>query len=215
MKASDRIHQAIEAQISDGVLMPGDPVDEESLMTQFGVSRTPVREALLRLQTEGLVTPVSRGGHVVAKMDFAQIISVWELLADLEALCARYACLRMTDDERALLARVHQENAAIVTSGDDQAWGQANRRFHEVLYAGARNSYLRPEILRMRLRTAAYRSHAFAAVGHVPNAHEAHGRIVEAIQAKDAHQAAVAANDHLNPAKAIDVLRSLPRDRLA
>ena len=215
MKASDRIHQAIELQIGDGMLLPGDPVDEESLMTQFGVSRTPVREALLRLHTEGLVASVPRGGFVVAKMDFAQLVSVWELLADLEALCARYACQRMTDAERESLARVHRENDAVVARGDDADWGQANRRFHEVLYAGARNSYLRQEILRMRLRTAAYRSHAFAAVGYVPNAHAAHGRIVDAILARNPPAAEAAANDHLNPAKAMDVLRSLPRDSLA
>ncbi|RYG55915.1 MAG: GntR family transcriptional regulator, partial [Alphaproteobacteria bacterium] len=94
MKSSDRIHAVIESQIGQCVLLPGDPIDEESLMTQFDVSRTPVREALVRLKAEGLVSSIARGGAIVSKMDMVQLMSVWELLSDLEGLCARYACLR-------------------------------------------------------------------------------------------------------------------------
>src|SRR3546814_18080718 len=99
MKARDRIHLSIETQISSGQLLPGDPISEDALITQFGVSRTPVREAMLQMQAEGMLTSLPRGGVVVAKMNVAQLFSMWELLAALEGMCARSACERMSKAE--------------------------------------------------------------------------------------------------------------------
>lgn len=215
MKASERIHDNIEAQIGEGALLPGDPVDEERLMAQFGVSRTPVREALLQLKAEGLVTSLPRGGTVVAKMDVPQLFAMWELLAELEGLCARYACERMTNKEREALASVHRAAEDIVERDDEVGWQQSNMEFHEILYAGARNPYLRQEILRMRTRTQAYRKHAFGAVGRLRTSHHHHGLIVEAILAKNSAAAARAALDHLSPGEGApgvtDLIMNLPK----
>ena len=218
MKASERIRRVIETQIAEGELLPGDPIDEESLMARFGVSRTPVREAILQLKAENLVDSIPRGGAVVAKMDFVQLLSVWELLADLEGLCARYACERMTQAERKTLADVHRAARDTAEEEDELAWRQANRDFHEALYAGARNPYLRQEILRMRIRTSAYRSHAFGVVGRVRNAYHYHDRITQAILANDPDAAAQAAQAHLNPSEGVpalfDLIRSMPKELL-
>lgn len=216
MKSSDRIYSVIESQIGQRELLPGDPIDEERLMTQFGVSRTPVREALLRLKAEGLVTGISRGGAIVSKMDVTQLISVWELLSDLEGLCAGYACDRMTQQEREALMEAHRAGDVAAESNDDLLWQQANSSFHEVLYTGSRNSYLRQEILRMRIRTSAYRSHSFGIVGDARDAHQAHGRIAEAILAKDSVAAARLAKAHLSPDSVglINLIQSLPKELL-
>lgn len=216
MKSSDRIYSAVESQISQRELLPGDPIDEESLMSQFGVSRTPVREALVRLKAEGLVTAISRGGAIVSKMDVQQLVSVWELLSDLEGLCAGYACERMTPQERAALMEAHRAGDAAADANDDLGWQQANMAFHEVLYAGSRNSYLRQEILRMRIRTNAYRSHSFGAVGDARHAHRDHGEIANAIVAKDAETATRLMRAHLRPEGSIlmHLLQTLPKDML-
>ncbi len=216
MKSSDRIYSVIESQIGQRELLPGDPIDEERLMTQFGVSRTPVREALLRLKAEGLVTGISRGGAIVSKMDVNQLISVWELLSDLEGLCAGYACDRMTQPEREALMATHRAGDVAAESNDDLAWQQANSSFHEMLYAGSRNSYLRQMILRMRIRTSAYRSHSFGIVGDARDAHRTHGQIAEAILARDSAAAARLAKDHLSPESVglINLIQSLPKELL-
>lgn len=218
MKASERIHQSIESQIRDGGLLPGDPVDEERLMAHFGVSRTPVREALLQLKAEGLVATLPRGGMVIAKMDVPQLLAMWELLAELERVCARFACERMTKAERQRLEELHRAAEPVVAVEDDTGWQQANMAFHEQLYAGARNPYLRQEILRMRMRTQAYRKHAFGAVGNIRLPHHHHGRIVEAILANDADAAAAAAFSHMNPGEGapgvIDLIMKLPKELL-
>jgi DNA-binding GntR family transcriptional regulator len=218
VKASERIHHSIESQIGDGALLPGDPIDEERLMLQFGVSRTPVREAILRLTAEGLVTRLPRGGTVVAKMDVSQLFAMWELLAELEGLCARYACERMHGNERELLLETHRRAQAIVDRDDEIGWQQANTEFHEILYAGARNPYLRQEILRMRTRTQAYRKHAFGAVGRLRTSYHHHGLIVDAILARNSAAAAKAGLGHLSPGEGApgvtDLIMNLPKELL-
>lgn len=217
MKASERIHGSIESQIRDGALLPGDPIDEERLMAHFGVSRTPVREAMLQLKAEGLLTSLPRGGMVVSKLDVPELFAMWELLAELEALAARYACERMSKTERQALADAHRESEAVVEREDEAGWERANKAFHEILYAGARNPYLRQEILRMRTRTQAYRKHAFSAVVRLRVSFDGHAGIVAAILANDREAAGRAAFAHLNPGGApwiTDLLMKLPRELL-
>lgn len=216
MKASERIYQSIEEQIRVGALLPGDPVDETKLMSEFGVSRTPVREAMLQLKSQGLLNFPPRGGAVVSKMDVQQLFAMWELLAELESLCARYACERMSDEQRAELARIHEAAQEIVERDDHAGWQDANYAFHELLYEGARNPYLRQEILRMRTRTQAYRRHAFGAVGHLRISHANHGHILRAILARDCEAAARAGFEHMSPEEGPikDLIVNLPKELL-
>ena len=138
MKAAERIRLSIEESIRDGSLLPGDAVDEQQLMQTYEVSRTPVREALLQLQAQGLLNSLPRGGMVVAKMDVAQLLAMWELLAELEGIGARLACERMTPAEREELAAIHERAGAVARREDAEAWQDHNRRFHDALYQGAR-----------------------------------------------------------------------------
>lgn len=215
MKISDRIRLTIEQRIQEGSLLPGDPIDENRLMAEYGASRTPLREALLQLQAQGLLESLPRGGMVVAKMDVQQLLAMWELLAELESLCARYACERMSEDEKRLLAQLHDEARAIVDANDAEGWQQANLDFHEVLYKGSRNPYLRQEILRMRARTGAYRRHAFGPVGRLQASYQQHSRILESILANDAQGAVSAMFLHMSPGHGTrgvtDLIANLPK----
>lgn len=218
MKVSDRIRQSIEQQIREAALLPGDPVDESKLAATHAVSRTPVREALLQLQAQGLLTSLPRGGMVVAKMDVQQLLSMWELLAELESLCARYACERMTPEERESLKALHESTRPIVEANDELGWQQANMAFHELLYKGSRNPYLRQDILRMRTQTGAYRRHAFGAVGRIPASYAMHGDVLNAILNHDARQASSAMFLHMSPGHGTrgvtDMIVNMPRDLL-
>ena len=219
MKASERIYQIVETEIRNGNLLPGDPIDEERLMLQFDVSRTPVREALLQLKAQGLVVQLPRGGVVVAKLTLEQLYAMWELMAEMEGLCARYACERMTRGEVAELAEAHRKAAEVVARDDAIGWQEVNLAFHEVLYRGARNLYLRQEILRMRTRTQAYRNHAFGAYGRLQVSHDSHQLILDAITARDPDNAALQAREHLNPSASspgfANLLRNLPHDLIS
>ncbi len=213
MKARERIHLSIETQISSGQLLPGDPISEDALITQFGVSRTPVREAMLQMQAEGLLTSLPRGGMVVARMNVGQLFSMWELLAEMEGLCARYACERMTKEERVHFEEVHLASQEAVRLDDETGWQRVNMAFHECLYEGARNPYLRQEILRMRIRTQAYRKHAFGALGRLSISYRSHALIVKAILAENSAAAARAAFKHMSP-DVKDLLMNVPQELL-
>ncbi len=218
-KASDRIRQDVEAAIRDGSLLPGDPVDEFALASQHGVSRTPVREALMLLKAQGLLSSLPRGGMIVAKMDLQQLLNLWELLAEMEAIAVRLACERMTNEELQSLCEVHERSEAFAAEEDIIGWQESNAQFHEIIYKAARNPYLRQEALRLRAQIGAYRRHAFGAIGRTQASYEQHGDIVAAMMTRDAPGASAAMLRHLQPAHDAASLNNLilniPREMLA
>ncbi len=200
-KASDKIRAEIERLVQTGTLLPGDAIDEAGLASQHGVSRTPIREAMIQLQAQGLLTSMPRGGMLVAKMDLQQLLSLWELLAELEAVAARLACQRMTPDELLAIAKANEQGRAAVELDDRAAWQACNLAFHELIYRATRNPYLRQDVLRIRARTGFYRQHAFGALGKIKTSFEQHQRLVEAFQAGDADAASAAMVAHMRPAR--------------
>jgi len=215
IKSSDRIRTAIENDIRSGKLLPGELIDETAVAHQFKVSRTPVREALLQLEAQGLLISRPRQGYVVAKMNVQQLLALWELLAELEGICVRLACERMTDEERQELAEVHNKAQSIVEENDIESWRDANHDFHDVLYRGCRNPFLREELLRLRTMTGGYLQHAFSALGRLQTSYEQHERVLEAILKKDAQLAYNEMLQHISleqgSGKLSDFLINLPK----
>jgi DNA-binding GntR family transcriptional regulator len=218
MKTAERIRMEIESAIRAGGLVPGDAIDENELMQRYEVSRTPVREALLQLQAQELLQSLPRGGMVVARMNLTELLSMWELMAELEGVCARLACERMTAGDLEELGSVHLAAEASVEANDVDAWQGHNRAFHEVLYKACGNAYLREEILRMRARTGAYRRHAFAAIGLIRKSWDQHGRILEQLRSRDSEQAWKLMVAHLSPGQGMPgvnaLIASLPKQLL-
>src|ERR1700749_2269328 len=108
-RLSERLRESIEEEIATGKLLPGSHLDEAELATRFGVSRTPIREALSLLLGEGLVENRPRRGTVVAQITPHRLIEMFEVMAELEAMCARLAARRMSDDDLAALQVAHDE----------------------------------------------------------------------------------------------------------
>lgn len=219
MKVSDQIRQRIEEAIASGELLPGDAIDDAALAKMYGVSRTPVREALLQLQAQGILISTPRGGSMVAKMNLQQLLSLWELLAELEGIAVRLACERMTNDEIQALVKCHRQSKKVADKDDIDGWQNVNLAFHELIYAGARNPFLRQEVLRIRFRTGIYRRHAFGALGRIKSSYEQHEKIVSALEKRNGQAASTCMTDHMRPgrdAKSLnDFIMSLPRELLA
>src|SRR5688572_24403654 len=95
LSASESVRQQLEHDISNGALLPGDALDEEALAQRFGVSRTPVREALLQLSVRGLVSIAPRTGIYVSRLSIPELANLLELLAELEGACAKLATRRI------------------------------------------------------------------------------------------------------------------------
>ena len=132
MKVSDQIRLRIESAIASGELLPGDAIDDVALAHHYKVSRTPVREALLQLQAQGILSSTPRGGSVVAKMNLQQLLSLWELLAELEGIAVRLACERMTNDDTKVLMKLHRSSKKIAQGSIDvmhlAPWAASNLR---------------------------------------------------------------------------------------
>lgn len=219
MKISDQIRLRIESAIATGELEPGDAIDDAALASQHKVSRTPVREALLQLQAQGILSSTPRGGYIVAKMNLQQLLSLWELLAELEGVAVRLACERMTNEEIKALVKQHRSSQKLAKADDMEGWQEANLKFHEIIYEGARNPFLRQEVMRIRSRTGAYRRHAFGALGRITASYAQHEKILDALDKRDATAAVAFMTDHMRPGRDSktlnDFIISLPRELLA
>ncbi len=155
--ATPRLREALEEDIVAGRLKPGQRLDEVGLAERFGVSRTPIREALIQLAASGMVEIRPRRGAYVALLGPRQLIESFELMSELEAACGRLAARRMTPEDRAALEAAHADCAEAVSSGDIETYYIENARFHAAIYAATANRTLAAETLRHQRLLQPYR----------------------------------------------------------
>jgi DNA-binding GntR family transcriptional regulator len=196
VKMSDRLREQIEELIATGQLAPGSALDEVALAERFGVSRTPVREALIQLAAEGLVQSRPRRGAVVSSVGPARLLEMFEVMAELEALCARQAARRMTASEQETLVAAHRGCEA--ARGDPDAYFYANERFHALIYAGSHNGFLAEEAAALQRRLRPYRRLQLRVRNRMARSFTEHEAVVDALLAGDADRAADAMRGHVN-----------------
>ncbi|MCX7283393.1 MAG: GntR family transcriptional regulator [Novosphingobium sp.] len=194
---SDRIRLALSDEITTGALAPGAQLDEQQLGDRFGASRTPVREALRQLATTGLVEMRPRRGAVVASMPAERVFEMFELSAEIEALCVRLAAWRMTPVERSTLRRIHDESEAVVARGDIDEYDRLNWRFHDAIYVGTHNSFMVKQAQSLRERMAAFRRAQLRQGGRPERSRHEHGELVEAVMQGDGDHAAKLMRAHM------------------
>lgn len=197
MLLSDRIRLALADDITTGALAPGTQLDEQQLGDRFGASRTPVREALRQLAAEGLVEMRPRRGAVVAVLTTERVFEMFELSAEIEALCVRLAAWRMTPVERSALRRIHEESAYAVMRGDVDEYDRLNWRFHDAIYEGTHNAYIVEQAKALRERMAAFRRAQLRQGGRPERSRHEHGELVEAVMRGDGEQAAKLMRAHM------------------
>ena len=195
---ADRLAQAIAEAVLSGEFEPGFRLDEGMLAERFGVSRTPVREALRLLASTGLINVKPRRGASVADATSAQLETLFGAMAEIEATCARLAAMGMTPIERRRLLGIHDAMAAIVLNEDLDAYAAANVGFHTQIYVGAHNSVLSDFAAGLRRRLAPFRRAQFRTEGRTSRSHAEHGAIVKAILACDASAAHAAMFHHMS-----------------
>jgi DNA-binding GntR family transcriptional regulator len=189
----DVIARKIEDEILTGTLLPGDRLDERALALRFGVSRTPVREAIARLASLGLIEVKPRSGSFVAEVRLEELFQIFEVMAQLEGLCARYCAERMDTTEHDELRRLVDACSA-QNSPDDYAI--TNAALHSIIYRSAKNEYLETLARQSRQRVASYRNYTFRLPGRIKRSTEEHIAIAEAICAGDAMRAQLLMTQH-------------------
>ena len=178
---TEELRLRLSDDIVRGQLAPGAALDETELARRFSVSRTPVREAIRMLAASGLVEVRAHRAAVVARPTHEHLIGMFEVMAELESLCAGYAADRMRGAERRALEDAHEKLRVLIQRGDPQRYYEVNEAFHAAIYAGAHNSYLAELTLATRGRVQPFRRAQFRNLGRLAKSHAEHDRVVQAI----------------------------------
>ena len=190
-------YQLILHAIDIGTYRPGDRLVESELAERFGVSRTPIREALQRLETQSLL---SRDGRslIVASLDHNQMAELYVVRSELEGLAARLAARHATEEEVRFLSEMVEEDWALVD--DPVALARTNRRFHRQVHLASHNRYLVQQLDLVYRSMALMATTSLAAEGRSEVALAEHGAIVDAIARHDGEAAASTLKAHISRA---------------
>jgi DNA-binding GntR family transcriptional regulator len=184
--------------IEGGIYLPGDRLVESELAERLGVSRTPVREALQRLETQAMLTRDGRS-LIVASLDHNQLAELYAVRTELEGLAARLAARHATDEEIRVLRAMLVEDARLV-SGDPRALSRANKRFHKQIHLASHNRFLVQQLDLVHRSMALMANTSLAAEGRAAGAMAEHDQIVCAIEARDGEAAYQALRTHISRA---------------
>ncbi len=183
--------------IEQGDYRPGDRLVESELADRFGVSRTPVREALQRLETQSMLARDGRS-LIVASLDHNQLAELYVVRAELEGLAARLAAKHASPEEiRVLRAMIEEDRAHLA---DPEAMSRANKRFHRQIHLASHNRFLVQQLDLVHRSMALLATTSLAAVGRSEAALAEHDAIVRAIEAGEGEAAQRALRDHISKA---------------
>jgi DNA-binding GntR family transcriptional regulator len=183
--------------IDVGVYKPGDRLVESDLAERFGVSRTPIREALQRLETQSLLERDGRS-LIVASLDHNQMAELYVVRRELEGLAAKLAARHATEEEINVLREMVEADDALI--GDPTELAKANRRFHEQIHLASHNRYLVQQLDLVHRTMALMATTSLAAEGRGEIAQSEHKGIVDAITARDETRAQSALKEHISVA---------------
>lgn len=197
-RRSDLIADVLEQEIVTGALDDGARLDETVLAARFGVSRTPIREALHRLASTGFVEQRPRRGVFVAQPGPVELLEMFEVMAEIEGICARLAAERITDTDLAVLTEADRACARAVTEGDTDRYYAENESFHLRLYAASGNGFLEREATRLHRRLKPYRRLQLRLRGRMAQSLDEHRVVLAALRAGDGAAASAALRDHVS-----------------
>ncbi len=203
----DAYHLVLEA-IDQGEFRPGDRLVESELAERFGVSRTPIREALQRLETQSVVARDGRS-LVVSSLDHDQLGELYVVRAELEGLAARLAAQHAAPEEICVLWEMIRKDRDLVRRPDLLA--RANKRFHRQIHLASHNRYLIQQLEMVHRSMALVANTSLSAEGRGAEALTEHEAVVRAVEARDGPAADQAIRDHISRAFQTRLLRDAER----
>ena len=194
---SQQVCDQLAEEIIRGALVPGLRLDEQSLADRFGVSRSPVRDALRQLAATRLVLYLPHRGFSVASVDSNELKGLFETAGEIEALCAKWCALRSDAAERKHLQFVHEQSARALKQRDVKSYAGFNDDMHNLIYAGAHNNVMSELAQNLRQRLLPFRSKVFFTTHNRMRAsHDEHAELISAIVAQNGARAAAAMQEH-------------------
>ncbi|WP_227368844.1 GntR family transcriptional regulator [Halomonas sp. M20] len=194
---TQRLKDALEDDILNGRMAPGERLDPETLGKTFQVSRTPVREAIQQLVASGLVTVVPKKGTFVAQVGIEELIEMFEVMAELEGMCGRLAARRITPEEIAALRRALKRCEEAAGSGNTDDYYYENECFHDCIYASSHNTFLATEARQLKQRLKPYRRLQLQVRHRMQSSLAEHREVVRMLETGDSIGAEQALRDHV------------------
>lgn len=193
----EQVADHLRGQILGDELDPGTELNEVALARSLGVSRGPVREALRRLQAEGLVTVTPRRRTIVTHLTRREFVGAYQVREALEALAIRLAVPRLQDDDRRRLRELHRRMQEQARRGAVDDFFHTNAEFHELFVRASGNPTLQEMYRRLLGQMGRYLTRSLALRGSLGKSIGEHEAILEAVEAGDAEQAAALLADHI------------------
>lgn len=195
---AERAYKTLHAAIQANELKPGTRLRELKLTEWFGISRTPVREALKRLQSDGLIANDPDEGLIVARLDVRMLSELYEVREVLEGTAAAFAARHASEGEIAVLREIVRQGEQ--AAGDPAQLAANNRLFHEALYRSAHNRYLQKTLSAFRESMALHVSATLSVAGRTQASLAQHDAIVTEIENRNPAKADEAARIHIREA---------------
>ncbi len=196
------VYQRLLAELREGRLNPGDRLRETDIAEQFGISRTPVREAIRQLEADGIVTHVPRLGATIRRLDYAEVMELYEMRAVLEGTAARLAARAASDIE---IEELLEMNAQMAALGNAPEAFTLNRHFHAALLDAAKNRFLARAIHTLQKALMILGPTTLTQADRADKAVAEHLAVLDAIRARDGAQAEAAMRAHIEAAQRVRV----------
>ena len=193
----EEVAEHLREQIFAHELAPGSWLDEQALALQFGISRTPMREAIKVLASEGLVTMKMRRGAYVTEVDRRDLEQIFMILSLLEGQAAKETASKATENQLTLLDNIHQRLEKTAADRDIEQFFEANSRFHELILEIAGNKWMNGVIVDLRKVLKLQRLNSLANGGRLHQSLLEHRQILQAILKRDSIAAELAMRNHL------------------
>lgn len=196
-RSAEKLITQIKKDIAEGVLKPGDQLEETALAERFGVSRTPIREAVRSMVDCGLLETRPRKGAYVRCLSAKELIDLFEVAAELEAMACRIATNSLTDNAKSKIEEALSKCDAAALDGDVKRYSNANLAFHRAIHLASGNIWLLEQLKQIELHINAYRSMPYDVRGRLEQSAQEHREIYQAILAGEEVNARDLMHDHM------------------
>lgn len=194
----DVVFNTLRQAILKGELEPGERLMEIQLAERLGVSRTPIREAIRKLELEGLVLMIPRKGAEVAKISARSLRDVLEVRRALEELAIELACQRMSEEEVGNLQKAQEDFKNAIAEGDAMKIAETDEHYHDVIYEGTQNAKLIQMLNNLREQMYRYRLEYLKDTGSHERLNSEHREIYEGIKKGDKEAVSAAIGTHID-----------------
>lgn len=195
--AAERVYQAVYSDIQSETLHAGDQLREDVLAQRYGLSRTPVREALRRLVQDGLCEKHGAGIRI-SRPTLEQVHEIYPVVSVLEGLAARLCAESLDAESLRRLDKLHSTMTALSQQGDHAGYVEANQGFHDVILSASGNAHLGATIRRLRLITLNLRRYQLGIGSRMRQSCDEHGELMAAFRRRDGLQAEVVMRRHVD-----------------